>query len=103
MFTRLYETNEKIFYRIAHGEGNYYCDADTLTELKQNQQIIFTYTGENPNGSVEAIAGIANKEGNVVGMMPHPERAVEDILGSTDGRRLFQSLLATWNEQIKER
>ena len=86
---------------IAHGEGNYYCDAATLAELKANDQIIFRYcdadgnlTPEgNPNGSLDSIAGICNKQRNVLGMMPHPERCSDPILGSADGRRVWESLL----------
>ena len=87
---------------IAHGEGNYFVDDETLAELKANNQIVFRYVDEhgeptpeaNPNGSRENIAGVINREGNVLGMMPHPERAVEAILGSEDGRFIFESLLA---------
>ncbi|UUV99847.1 phosphoribosylformylglycinamidine synthase subunit PurQ [Vagococcus luciliae] len=93
MFTNEYEQDEIITLPIAHGEGNYYCDEETLKELKENNQIIFTYDQTNPNGSVEDIAGITNKEGNVIGLMPHPERAMEDLLGSSDGKKLFQSIV----------
>jgi len=98
MFTTGYEKNEIITVPIAHGEGNYYCDEATLAELKKNNQIIFTYAGENPNGSLENIAGITNKQGNVLGMMPHPERAVEALLGSADGLKIFQSIVKNWRE-----
>ncbi|MCV3295921.1 MAG: phosphoribosylformylglycinamidine synthase subunit PurQ [Oenococcus sp.] len=77
---------------IAHGAGNYYADAQTLASLKAHQQIIFTYE-DNPNGSLDDIAGIVNQAGNVFGMMPHPERAVDPLLGNTDGRAFFQSIL----------
>jgi len=97
-FTNAYGKGEVIRIPIAHGEGNYYCDDLTLKQLKQNNQIIFRYQGENPNGSVDNIAGISNERGNVVGMMPHPERAVSDLLGSKDGARLFTSLLNAWRE-----
>jgi phosphoribosylformylglycinamidine synthase len=88
---------------IAHAEGRYYCDESTLKSLKANQQILFQYCdarGEvspaaNPNGSLEAIAGICNATRNVMGMMPHPERAADVLLGNTDGRLLFESLIAT--------
>lgn len=93
MFTNEYEQDEIITLPIAHGEGNYYCDEETLKELKKNNQIIFTYDQTNPNGSVEDIAGITNKEGNVIGLMPHPERAMEELLGSSDGKKLFQSIV----------
>lgn len=93
MFTNAYEKDACIQLPIAHGEGNYYCDEETLAQLKENKQIIFTYAGENPNGSLENIAGITNKAGNVLGMMPHPERAMEELLGSTDGVKFFQSII----------
>jgi phosphoribosylformylglycinamidine synthase len=98
-FTTDYEEGEIISIPIAHGEGNYYCDEATLRELKENRQIVFQYAGENPNGSVADIAGICNRQGNVLGMMPHPERAVDRLLGSEDGRRLFTSILKTWRER----
>ena len=90
--------NESITIPVAHGEGNYYCDKDTLEELKQNNRILFTYDGENPNGSLEQIAGITNEQGNVLGMMPHPERAVDSLLGSKDGLKIFQSIVKNWRE-----
>lgn len=92
MFTNEYAAQETIRVPIAHGEGNYYCDDATLAALKANGQIAFTYK-ENPNGSVENIAGITNEAGNVLGMMPHPERAVEALLGGEDGKRLFTSIV----------
>jgi len=99
-FTTDYAEGEVINIPIAHGEGNYYCDDATLAELNTNNQIIFRYAGDtNPNGSIDNIAGISNKAGNVVGMMPHPERAVSDILGSADGKRMFTSILNAWREQ----
>lgn len=93
LWTKKYEQNEKISVPIAHGYGRYHCDPETLQTLKDNRQILFTYE-ENPNGSTEAIAGISNRAGNVVGVMPHPERAVEEILGSVDGSKLFQSIVS---------
>lgn len=98
-FTAQYGAGEEIDIPIAHGEGNYYCDDETLRELQANNQIVFRYAAENPNGSVSDIAGICSKEGNVLGMMPHPERAVNQLLGSEDGARLFQSILSTWREK----
>jgi phosphoribosylformylglycinamidine synthase subunit PurQ / glutaminase len=98
LFTKHYEAQEKIEIPIAHGDGNYYCDQETLHQLRENDQIVFTYE-ENPNGSVGNIAGIVNEKGNVLGMMPHPERAVEALLGQEDGLRLFQSILTHWREQ----
>lgn len=97
-FTRDYEAGEEIVIPIAHGEGNYYCDEETLEELRANNQIAFRYKS-NPNGSVDDIAGITNKAGNVLGMMPHPERAVNEILGTTDGKKMFTSIINAWREQ----
>lgn len=96
-FTSEYEKNEVISLPIAHGEGNYYCDEETLAELKANHQIVFTYE-EEVNGSLENIAGIVNKQGNVLGMMPHPERAVEKILGSEDGKKFFRSMIKNFGK-----
>src|SRR5690606_8767105 len=96
MFTSEYESGEVITVPIAHGEGNYYCDDETLDRLQANNQIVFTYNGTNPNGSIADIAGITNERGNVLGMMPHPERAVEELLGSADGMKLFQSIVKNW-------
>jgi phosphoribosylformylglycinamidine synthase I len=98
MFTSEYANEEVIQVPIAHGEGNYTCDADTLASLKANNQIVFTYSNNNPNGSVEDIAGIVNKRGNVLGMMPHPERAVHELIGGTDGLALFKSIVKQWRE-----
>ena len=88
---------------IAHAEGNYVCDDATLAELQRHDQIIFRYCDEdgevteaaNPNGARDNIAGICNRARNVLGLMPHPERACEDLLGSSDGRDIFRSLAGT--------
>ncbi|HEV2288220.1 MAG TPA: phosphoribosylformylglycinamidine synthase subunit PurQ [Candidatus Acidoferrales bacterium] len=93
---------------IAHGEGNYFCDAETLKELERNGRILFRYTTEdgrlddtaNPNGSLDAIAGICNRERNVMGMMPHPERAVEAALGSADGLVIFRSMVEAMTNRL---
>ena len=85
---------------IAHGDGNYFADGDTLKALQDNEQIVFRYCSSNgritdesnPNGSVFNIAGIMNKQGNVLGMMPHPERSSDPVLGKTDGSLIFRSL-----------
>ncbi|PTL39197.1 MAG: phosphoribosylformylglycinamidine synthase subunit PurQ [Alkalicoccus sp.] len=98
VFTNSYEQGETIQIPVAHGDGNYYCDEKTLAELRENNQIVFTY-GLNENGSTADIAGITNKEGNVLGMMPHPERAVEELLGSADGKKLFTSIVKQWREK----
>lgn len=92
-FTNQYQTQEHIALPIAHADGSYYADEATLAELEANGQVVFRYVGENPNGSLHDIAGITNKAGNVLGMMPHPERAVEALLGNEDGLRLFLSIL----------
>ena len=99
LFTNVYEAGEIINIPIAHGEGNYYCDEETLASLKANNQIAFTYYGENPNGSLADIAGITNEAGNVLGMMPHPERAANEIVGGADGLKLFKSIVKQWREQ----
>ncbi|WP_334332950.1 phosphoribosylformylglycinamidine synthase subunit PurQ [Companilactobacillus sp. HBUAS59544] len=96
-FTNQYQLGEQMRIPIAHGEGRYFCDDKTLNELKENNQIAFKYT-ENVNGSVDRIAGVTNKQKNVLGMMPHPERAIEDVLGSDDGLKLFQSII---NYQVR--
>ena len=91
-FTRKTKKGETLNIPIAHGEGNYYTDEATLFELKQNDQIVLRYK-DNPNGSVADIAGICNFKRNVFGLMPHPERASERELGSTDGLKIFQSMV----------
>lgn len=96
-FTNEYEQGQVITLPIAHGFGNYYCDDETLTKLKENKQIVFKYK-ENVNGALENIAGIINEAGNVLGLMPHPERAVESLLGNEDGVNLFKSILRNWRE-----
>ncbi|GIO28017.1 phosphoribosylformylglycinamidine synthase subunit PurQ [Ornithinibacillus bavariensis] len=97
LFTSGYQVGEVLRLPIAHGEGNYFCDQETLRELEKHNQIVFTYR-TNPNGSTANIAGIINRAGNVLGMMPHPERAVETLLGSNDGLLLFQSIIRNWRE-----
>ena len=87
---------------IAHGEGNYFAGTDVIARLEANRQVVFRYTdaaGEvsdeaNPNGSIAAIAGLCNEARNVVGLMPHPERACESVLGSADGLVIFESVVA---------
>jgi len=105
-WTQAYQPGQVVNLPIAHGEGRYYADAATLKTLEENQQILFRYCtpiGEsaaqeldaaNPNGSLNGIAGICNRQGNVLGMMPHPERASDPALGNTDGIALFQGVLA---------
>lgn len=84
--------DREIHIPIAHGEGRYVADEAALQKLKDNDQIAFRYVGSNPNGSVDAIAGVVNEKGNVLGLMPHPERATREILGSTDGKLILQGL-----------
>ena len=97
IFTQNLKKNQIISMPIAHGEGNYQADDDTLKELQDNDCIAFKYSdqfGHNLNGSVDSIAGILNKQKNVLGMMPHPERACEEILGSNDGIDIFKSMIS---------
>lgn len=91
-FSNQYQVGKQLTLPIAHGEGNYYADPETLAELEANGQVVFRYV-DNPNGSVHDIAGVTNAAGNVLGMMPHPERAVEALLGGTDGLGVFHSLI----------
>jgi phosphoribosylformylglycinamidine synthase I len=102
IFTSGYEKNQIIQIPVAHGDGRYTAHPETIQELEDNGQVVFRYCdrdGEigkeaNPNGSINDIAGIINSSGNVLGMMPHPERAVEQLVGSADGLGIFTSLLA---------
>ena len=79
---------------IAHGDGNYFADDKTIEELEKNNQIVFRYQDTNPNGSIKNIAGIINKEGNVLGMMPHPERCADTIISNGDGSAIFNSVIS---------
>ncbi|MDO5851895.1 MAG: phosphoribosylformylglycinamidine synthase subunit PurQ [Methanobacteriaceae archaeon] len=90
-FTKLYKKNQKINLPIAHAEGRYY--TDDIQKLYDNDQIVLTFADNNPNGSLENITGVCNIEGNVCAMMPHPERAVEELLQSTDGLNFFKGLI----------
>jgi len=100
-FTSSYKKNDIIKIPIAHNEGNYFANSETLKELEEQNQIIFRYCDQdsnvtdecNPNGSSLNIAGITNKNKNIIGMMPHPERCIESLLGGTDGSGVFQSLV----------
>jgi len=101
LFTSLYERGQSIVLPIAHGDGRYSADDETLDRLEAEGRVVFRYAPSaleaeesyNPNGSMRDIAGIVNGAGNVLGMMPHPERAVDALLGSTDGLPLFESIL----------
>jgi phosphoribosylformylglycinamidine synthase len=99
-FTKGIETESALKVPVAHGEGNYFADKDTLQELVDNNQVVFKYSSKdgevsedyNPNGSEMNIAGIINKEGNVLGMMPHPERSSDPVLKKTDGSLIFKAI-----------
>jgi phosphoribosylformylglycinamidine synthase len=101
--TNALEVGQVLQIPIAHAEGRYYADADTLATIQKNDQVLFRYSdkdgnvndGTNVNGAIDNIAGITNATRNVFGMMPHPERASESVLGNTDGRGIFESLKAT--------
>ena len=100
MYTNAYEQGQVVTYHVAHGMGNYVATADTIEQLEAENRIVFRYAtaeGEvtpeaNPNGAMHNIAGIINERGNVLGLMPHPERSMEALLGSTDGIGLFESM-----------
>jgi phosphoribosylformylglycinamidine synthase I len=102
MFTNRYERGSILRIPIAHGDGRYTADPETLNTLESEGRVVFRYVGGpgdadewwSPNGSMRAIAGIVNEEGNVLGMMPHPERVIDPLLGSADGLGLFESVLA---------
>lgn len=94
LWTEGYAAGQVLNLPIAHGEGRYYADPDTLKQIEDKGQVLFRYAGSNPNGSWNQIAGICNDRGNVLGMMPHPERAADAALGNTDGLALFQTMTA---------
>ena len=106
-FTAAAKPGQVLQIPIAHGDGNYFCDETTLADLERNRQIVFRYTtpngredaAANPNGSLANIAGVCNRERNVLGLMPHPERAVEAALGSSDGLVIFRSLIESLMRQ----
>ena len=94
VFTSRYTQGQIIRCPVAHHDGNYFADADTLARLEDNRQVVFRYAeGTNPNGSINDIAGIVNEQGNVLGIMPHPENLIEDAHAGSDGRPLFESVL----------
>lgn len=111
-FTSAARVGQVLTIPIAHMEGNYFCDPDTLSELEKNDQIVFRYTtpdgradgyrepDANPNGSLAGIAGVCNRERNVLGLMPHPERAVEQSLGSSDGLVIFRSMVESFVRHV---
>lgn len=110
-FTQVCTEGQVLSLPVAHGDGNYFCDQQTLAELEGEGRVVFRYcdaagnvTDEaNPNGSLHNIAGICNRERNVLGLMPHPERASEDLLNSHDGRIIFRSLAVAVGEMLRTR
>lgn len=96
---------------IGHGEGCYYAPEEVLKEIEERRQVVFRYcdaegqvtAGSNPNGSLRAIAGICNARGNILGMMPHPDRCAEEVLGNAQGRRIFESILYAWEQARRQR
>jgi len=106
-FTRLYQHNQVLRIPIAHNEGNYYIDADGLEQVQKSRQVVFRYCDTNgvtspeanPNGALDNIAGIVNAKGNCLGMMPHPERSAESLLGSKDGLAIFESIVLWLKEK----
>jgi phosphoribosylformylglycinamidine synthase len=107
-FTHLMKIGDLLRIPVAHGEGNYFVSQEVLGKLRQNSQVVFRYCDEeggvtpesNPNGSIENIAGICNPRGNILGMMPHPERCSEEILGGENGRSIFESVIS-WLDKSK--
>lgn len=101
VFTNSISENDVLKIPIAHGEGNYFANEHTIEKLESNKQILFRYSSKdgnvdmeyNPNGSILNIAGIANEKGNILGMMPHPERCCDPLLGKTDGTKIFNSII----------
>ncbi|MPN46500.1 Phosphoribosylformylglycinamidine synthase subunit PurQ [bioreactor metagenome] len=107
-FTNQVPAQQLMRIPIAHGEGCYFVDPSTLNQLKAKKQILWTYVNDkgeptelsNPNGSVENVAGVCNEARNVAGLMPHPERASEGILGCTDGVLIFKSMIHTLQQRV---
>jgi len=103
VFTRNGSKGQVVEIPISHGEGNYYADPETLERLENNDQVLFRYCDQkgyvtpesNPNGSVSNIAGIVNETGNVLGMMPHPERCCDELIGGVDGKFVFESIISS--------
>lgn len=101
IFTSEYKAGEVIVIPIAHGDGQYFADPETISKIEENRQVVFRYCSKdgeineksNPNGAINNIAGIVNERGNIFGLMPHPERASDPILGNTDGVRVFESII----------
>ena len=110
-FTADYTPGQVLRIPVAHGDGNYFCDPETLAELESEKRIVFRYCeadgriteAANINGSLQNIAGICNRERNILGLMPHPERAAEDALGSHDGLAMFHSMTVALREKLKSK
>jgi phosphoribosylformylglycinamidine synthase len=101
-FTHEFEANESVRIPVAHGEGRYLANAESLRSLKRNKQIVLQYDGDDPNGSADGIAAVCNEEGNVMGMMPHPERASEPVLSAGRGNnaiKIFRALISYLQRQ----
>jgi phosphoribosylformylglycinamidine synthase subunit PurQ / glutaminase len=94
------EVGQRLTIPIKHGEGCYFADADLLAELEANGQVVLRYEGESPNGSVDRIAGVVNADLNVMGLMPHPEHAVDPLIGSTDGALILRALVERARERL---
>jgi phosphoribosylformylglycinamidine synthase subunit PurQ / glutaminase len=94
------EVGQRLTIPVKHGEGCFFADADLLAELEKSRQVVLRYDGDNPNGSVDDIAGVVNTEGNVMGLMPHPEHAVDPLLGSQDGGLILQALVDRARERL---
>lgn len=111
LFTENVKVGDVLDIPVAHAEGNYFCTPEELKELNDNSQVAFRYcrkegdlsSESNPNGSIENIAGITNKAGNVLGMMPHPERCAEEILEGTQGKLIFESIISWLNQNKKQK
>jgi phosphoribosylformylglycinamidine synthase subunit PurQ / glutaminase len=101
-FTRRCREEQRLTIPVKHGEGCFFADADLLAEIGAESQVVLRYEGESPNGSIDGIAGIVNAEGNVLGLMPHPEHAVDPLTGSTDGAFILGSLVDAAREALTE-
>jgi phosphoribosylformylglycinamidine synthase len=94
------EVGQRLTIPVKHGEGCYFADPDLRSELEETRQIVLRYDADNPNGSIDDIAGVVNADGNVMGLMPHPEHAVDSLLGSTDGALILQALVDRARERL---
>ena len=99
-FTSRCEPGERLVIPVKHAEGSFFVDADVLADLAAAEQVVLRYDGDNPNGSVDDVAGVINADGNVMGLMPHPEHAVDPLLGSTDGALVLGSLVDAARERL---